>query len=48
MPRRGGRGPLSYVSETGITYDASKLIFTIGLSQNALPAGWKSDGECIH
>jgi hypothetical protein len=30
-----------YVSETGITYDASELMYTIGLNESTLPSGWK-------
>jgi hypothetical protein len=29
-----------YISETGITYDASKLTFTIGVGEGSLPKGW--------
>jgi len=38
----GGTAPIYlYVSETGITYDASELMYTIGLNESTLPAGWK-------
>lgn len=37
----GGTGSIYlYISETGITYDASKLTFTIGLDESPLPKGW--------
>jgi PEP-CTERM motif len=29
-----------YISETGITYDQSKVTFQIGLAENRLPTGW--------
>jgi hypothetical protein len=38
---KGGTVPIYlYISETGITYDASKLTFSIGLSEDTLPKGW--------
>jgi hypothetical protein len=37
----GGTAPIYlYISETGITYDASKLTFSIGLGESPLPKGW--------
>jgi hypothetical protein len=38
---KGGTKPIYlYISETGLTFDASKLAFSIGLGENPLPAGW--------
>ena len=38
---KGGTAPIYlYISETGVTYNASKLTFTIGLGEGPLPKGW--------